>query len=156
MFHTTARRWPWRPPGRYGTSTRPMAASSGFAWSHRYAPSGDMPRAVSPWRHGCRNCRRIRYIVYMLIPICAQFHYAYGDSPYANFSGSVTANIGWYVVPILHDQPSCNIDITWPVESTLWVTFVLISVQICVFPFSCRYYMIGVSCNIDSTWSCSM
>jgi len=24
----------------------------------------------------------------------------------------VTANIGWYVVPILHDQPSCNIDIT--------------------------------------------
>ena len=25
---------------------------------------------------------------------------------------SVTANIGWYVVPILHDQPSCNIDIT--------------------------------------------
>jgi len=26
--------------------------------------------------------------------------------------GSVTANIGWYVVPILHDQPSCNIDIT--------------------------------------------
>jgi len=35
--------------------------------------------------------------------------------------GSVTANIGWYGVSILHDQPSCNIDITWPVESTLWV-----------------------------------
>ena len=34
---------------------------------------------------------------------------------------SVRANIGWYVVSILHDQPSCNIDITWPVESTLWV-----------------------------------
>jgi hypothetical protein len=34
---------------------------------------------------------------------------------------SVTANIGWYVVSILHDQPSCNIDITWPVESRLWV-----------------------------------
>ena len=31
---------------------------------------------------------------------------------------SVTANIGWYVVSILHDQPSCNVDITWPVEST--------------------------------------
>ena len=31
---------------------------------------------------------------------------------------TVTANIGWYVVvSILHDQPSCNIDITWPVES---------------------------------------
>jgi len=65
--------------------------------------------------------------------------------------GSVTANIGWYVVSILHDQPSCNVDITWPVESKLWVKFVLISVQICVFPFSWRYYMIGVSCNIDST-----
>ena len=25
---------------------------------------------------------------YMLIPICTQFHYAYGDSPYATFSGS--------------------------------------------------------------------
>ncbi len=35
--------------------------------------------------------------------------------------GSVTANIGWYVVSILHHQPSCNINITWPVESTLWV-----------------------------------
>jgi len=64
---------------------------------------------------------------------------------------SVTANIGWYVVLILHDQPSCNVDITWLVKLTLWVQFVLISVQICVFPFSCRYYMIGVSCNIDST-----
>jgi len=64
---------------------------------------------------------------------------------------SVTANIGWYVVSILHDQPSCNVDITWPIESILWVKFVLISIQICVFPFSCRYYMIGISCNIDST-----
>ena len=90
--------------------------------------------------------------------------FAYGDSRMQTVGdrwkiciwGSVTANIGWYVVPILHDQPSCNIDITWPVESTLWVKFVLISVQICVLPFSCRYYMIGVSCNIDSTWSCSM
>ncbi len=27
-------------------------------------------------------------------------------------TGTVTANIGWYVVPILHDQPSYNIDIT--------------------------------------------
>ena len=30
----------------------------------RYAPSGDVPRAVSPRRHGCRNRRRNRYIVY--------------------------------------------------------------------------------------------
>jgi len=49
------------------------------------------------------------------------------------FCGSVTANIGWYVISILHDQSSCNIDITWPVESTLWVKFVLMSIQICVF-----------------------
>ena len=30
----------------------------------------------------------------MFIPICAQFHYAYGDSPYANFSGSCTFAYG--------------------------------------------------------------
>jgi len=54
----------WRPPGRYGASTRPMVAYSGFAWSHRYAPSGDVARFVSPRRHGCRNRRWIRYIVY--------------------------------------------------------------------------------------------
>ena len=30
------------------------------------------------------------------------------------FGGSVTANIGWYVISILHDWPPCNIDITWP------------------------------------------
>jgi hypothetical protein len=29
----------------------------------------------------------------MLIPICAQFHYAYGDSPYAKFSGSPHVHI---------------------------------------------------------------
>ncbi len=27
---------------------------------------------------------------------------------------SVTTNIGWYVISILHDRPPCNIDITWP------------------------------------------
>jgi len=32
---------------------------------------------------------------------------------------SVTANIGWYVVSIIHDQPSCNVDITWPVKSIM-------------------------------------
>jgi hypothetical protein len=30
------------------------------------------------------------------------------------FGGAVTANIGWYVISILHDRPPCNIDITWP------------------------------------------
>jgi hypothetical protein len=34
------------------------------------------------------------------------------DEVRLRFRGSVTANIGWYVVPILHDQPSYNIDIT--------------------------------------------
>ena len=27
--------------------------------------------------------------------------------------GSVTANIGWYVVSILDDRQSCSFDITW-------------------------------------------
>ena len=65
-FDQRRRRWPWRwrPPGRYGASTRPMAESSGFAWSHRYAPAGDVPRTVSSGWHGRRNRRRIRYIVY--------------------------------------------------------------------------------------------
>ena len=35
--------------------------------------------------------------------------------------GPVTANIGWYVVSILNDWPPCNIDITWPLESRLWI-----------------------------------
>ena len=70
--------------------------------------------------------------------------------------GSVTINIGWYVVSTLHDQPSCNIDITWPVESRLWVDrvysfFWWVSVQNCCFPFWFRYYMIGISCNIETT-----
>jgi hypothetical protein len=33
---------------------------------------------------------------------------------YFDFRRSVTANIGWYVISILHDRPPCNIDITWP------------------------------------------
>ena len=32
-------------------------------------------------------------VAYMLIPICTQFHYAYRDSPYANFSGSPHVHI---------------------------------------------------------------
>ncbi len=28
----------------------------------------------------------------------------------AFLGGSVTANMGWYVISILHDQPSCNIE----------------------------------------------
>jgi len=63
-----------------------------------------------------------------------------GESIHVNVRGSVTANIGWYVVSILHDWPSCNIDITWPVESRLWVDrmysfFGGVSIQNCCFPF---------------------
>ena len=32
---------PWRPPGRYGVSSCPMAASSGFWWSPGHAALGD-------------------------------------------------------------------------------------------------------------------
>jgi len=49
----------------------------------------------------------------MQLPPCQMAHTAR--------PGPVTANIGWYIVSILHDWPSCNIDITWPVESRLWV-----------------------------------
>ncbi len=43
---------PWQPPGQYGAGTHPMAASSGFPWSHGYAPSGNVVRVVLPQRHG--------------------------------------------------------------------------------------------------------
>ncbi len=57
-------RWPWRPPGQYGVSTCPVAAFRGFAWSHQYAPSSDVPRAVLPLRHGHHNRRWICYILF--------------------------------------------------------------------------------------------
>ena len=69
------------------------------------------------------------------------------------YAVSVTANIGWYVVvSILHDQPSCNIDITFPVELRLWVDQMYSF--FCGFPFRIgwfQYYMIGISCNIKTT-----
>jgi len=40
------------------------------------------------------------------------FSEAIGDHLPPLNNRSVTANIGWYVVSILHDQPSRNIDIT--------------------------------------------
>ena len=64
VFTGWRRRWPWHPSGRYNASTRPMAAYSGFAWSHWYAPSGDVPCIVSSRRHCHRNRHWIRYIVY--------------------------------------------------------------------------------------------
>ena len=78
--------------------------------------------------------------------------------------GSVTANIGWYVVPILHDQPSCNIDITWPVKSTLWVVR-WFPFRIVVFHFRditwLAFHVISilhdrVPCNFDSTYVISI
>jgi hypothetical protein len=56
-------RWPWCPLGQYRASTCLMAAPSGFAWNHRYAPLGDVPHAVSSRRHGHRNRRRVCYII---------------------------------------------------------------------------------------------
>ena len=38
----------------------------------------------------------------------------YGNRFFLPAGRSVTANIGWYVILILHDRPPCNIDITWP------------------------------------------
>jgi hypothetical protein len=44
---------PWRPPGRYGASSRPMAASSGFRGSPGHAALGDAALIAStpPHRH---------------------------------------------------------------------------------------------------------
>jgi len=42
-------------------STQPIAASSG--WNHRYAPSGDMPHAVSSRQHCWCNHRLFCYIL---------------------------------------------------------------------------------------------
>ncbi len=63
-FSRRRRRWLWRPLGRYGMSTRPMVAYSGFAWSHLYAPLGDVHCTVSPRRHGLCNRHWIHYSVY--------------------------------------------------------------------------------------------
>ncbi len=53
---------PWRPSGRYGASSRPMAASSGFRRSPGHAESGDALRIASMRLHGHRNGPRWRYI----------------------------------------------------------------------------------------------
>ena len=55
-------RRPWRPSGRYGAGTRPMAASSGFERSPGCAPSGDAPRIKPLHHHGHRNRRRFACI----------------------------------------------------------------------------------------------
>ena len=46
---------PWRPPGRYGVSSRPMAASSGFQSSPGHAALGDAAFIASTPPHGHQN-----------------------------------------------------------------------------------------------------
>ena len=46
----------------------------------------------------------------MLIPICPQFHYAYGDSPYANFSGSPHIRI--WGLPVCVRGPASDVALT--------------------------------------------
>jgi hypothetical protein len=61
VFHTTATAMTMASAGPIRRENTPNGVSSGFSRSHRYAPSVDVPRAVSSRRHGCRNRRRIRY-----------------------------------------------------------------------------------------------
>jgi hypothetical protein len=61
--------FPWRPPGWYGASSRPMAAFSGFWWSPGHAALGDALRIVSAHRHGHQNGPRWRYIRSPPLPI---------------------------------------------------------------------------------------
>ncbi len=58
------RQWPWQPPGWYGVCTRPMATSSGSAWSPGCALSGDVRRIAPVHPHGHRNGQRTSCIFY--------------------------------------------------------------------------------------------
>jgi hypothetical protein len=46
---------PWRPPGRYGVGSRPMAASSGFQSSPGHTALGDAAFIASTPPHGHQN-----------------------------------------------------------------------------------------------------
>ena len=48
-------KWPCRPPGQYRMNTRPMMASSGFAWSPGPPPSGDVSGIVLAHQLSHRN-----------------------------------------------------------------------------------------------------
>ena len=82
----------------------------------------------------------------------------HGESPNVNVRGSVTANIGWYVVLILHDKAIMLYRyymISIAVGSILWVEYTAFFV--CVFHSELLFsilvsiYMIGISCNIETT-----
>ena len=60
---------PWQPPGRYGASSRPMAAFSGFYKSHGLPISVDA-RSVAPSHcHGYRNGQQQRCIRLLSPPL---------------------------------------------------------------------------------------
>ena len=73
-LHTSASQWPSKWPakwvlivapvaaGRYGASSRPMAAFSGFWWSPGFAALGNALRIASAHRHGYQNGPQWRYI----------------------------------------------------------------------------------------------
>jgi len=57
---------PWRPPGQYRVSSRPMLAFSGFYESPGPHPLGNA-RGIAPLhRHGYQNGQRWRYIRFVV------------------------------------------------------------------------------------------
>jgi hypothetical protein len=60
---------PWWPPRRYGASSRPMAASSGFQCSPRHAASGDAAFVASTPHRGHHNGLQRRGICSLPPPI---------------------------------------------------------------------------------------
>ena len=63
-------------------------------------------------------CYPMTMMVYMLIPICAQFHYAYTDSPYANFSGSPQVRI--WGLPVCVQGSVSDVSAIFP-RVTCWI-----------------------------------
>ncbi len=64
FLHTE--QWQWSPAPLFGIVLLVLPLPLRTSLTHpntQIAPSVDVPRAVSSLRHGCRNCRRIRYIV---------------------------------------------------------------------------------------------
>jgi hypothetical protein len=59
----------WRPPGRYGANSCPMAVFSDFWWSPGHAALGVALRIASAHRHGHRNGPRQRCICSLPLPI---------------------------------------------------------------------------------------
>ena len=60
---------PWRPQGRYGESSCPMAAFSGFYKSPGLPPSADARGIAPSHSHGYWNGQQQRYIRSLLSPL---------------------------------------------------------------------------------------